>query len=191
MSIQDLGISTFRLFSPDFRGSCMVGCVLPPRLIEPVVGQGYPGYRPTGDDLAASRYHPGGQAFPWLLKDSEGKRRRNKVAAWRNGIASDYESGDCRFDPCGGHNSIFTSLLFYIFIPGPQAPTGGTLVLQPSGFASSRGNPRSQDILFASLQPPPGSCSKPPSAGVSRYRSGPWESQIGIHQSSFPALTST
>ena len=25
------------------------------------------------------------------------------VAAWRNGIASDYESGDCRFDPCGGH----------------------------------------------------------------------------------------
>src|SRR6267142_2591820 len=24
-------------------------------------------------------------------------------AAWRNGIASDYESGDCRFDPCGGH----------------------------------------------------------------------------------------
>ena len=23
-------------------------------------------------------------------------------AAWRNGIASDYESGDCRFDPCGG-----------------------------------------------------------------------------------------
>ena len=26
------------------------------------------------------------------------------MAAWRNGIASDYESGDCRFDPCGGHN---------------------------------------------------------------------------------------
>ena len=25
------------------------------------------------------------------------------MAAWRNGIASDYESGDCRFDPCGGH----------------------------------------------------------------------------------------
>ncbi|KAI8969368.1 hypothetical protein BD414DRAFT_503580 [Trametes punicea] len=25
------------------------------------------------------------------------------MAAWRNGNASDYESGDCRFDPCGGH----------------------------------------------------------------------------------------
>ena len=32
------------------------------------------------------------------------------MAAWRNGIASDYDrvkatfvSGDCRFDPCGGH----------------------------------------------------------------------------------------
>ncbi|THU85961.1 hypothetical protein K435DRAFT_868752 [Dendrothele bispora CBS 962.96] len=25
------------------------------------------------------------------------------VAAWRNGIASNYELGDCRFDPCGGH----------------------------------------------------------------------------------------
>jgi hypothetical protein len=30
------------------------------------------------------------------------------MAAWRNGIASDYESGDCRFDPCGGH-------LYFIF----------------------------------------------------------------------------
>ena len=29
-------------------------------------------------------------------------------AAWRNGIASDYESGDCRFDPCGGHLIPFT-----------------------------------------------------------------------------------
>jgi hypothetical protein len=28
------------------------------------------------------------------------------TAAWRNGIASDYESGDCRFDPCGGHWEI-------------------------------------------------------------------------------------
>ena len=28
-------------------------------------------------------------------------------AAWRNGIASDYESGDCRFDPCGGHLVYF------------------------------------------------------------------------------------
>ena len=30
-------------------------------------------------------------------------------AAWRNGIASDYESGDCRFDPCGGHLVAFFS----------------------------------------------------------------------------------
>ena len=29
------------------------------------------------------------------------------TAAWRNGIASDYESGDCRFDPCGGHCILF------------------------------------------------------------------------------------
>ena len=29
------------------------------------------------------------------------------TAAWRNGIASDYESGDCRFDPCGGHLFLF------------------------------------------------------------------------------------
>ena len=29
------------------------------------------------------------------------------AAAWRNGIASDYESGDCRFDPCGGHSVFF------------------------------------------------------------------------------------
>ena len=32
-------------------------------------------------------------------------------AAWRNGIASDYESGDCRFDPCGGH-LVFSIFLF-------------------------------------------------------------------------------
>ena len=32
------------------------------------------------------------------------------MAAWRNGIASDYESGDCRFDPCGGHLIFFCSL---------------------------------------------------------------------------------
>src|SRR6266702_6247093 len=32
-------------------------------------------------------------------------------AAWRNGIASDYESGDCRFDPCGGHSIFFLVLL--------------------------------------------------------------------------------
>ncbi len=29
------------------------------------------------------------------------------MAAWRNGIASDYESGDCRFDPCGGHELLY------------------------------------------------------------------------------------
>ena len=27
-------------------------------------------------------------------------------AVWRNGIASDYESGDCRFDPCDGHKIL-------------------------------------------------------------------------------------
>ena len=37
-------------------------------------------------------------------------------AAWRNGIASDYESGDCRFDPCGGHCIFF---LFSFFGPDP------------------------------------------------------------------------
>ena len=35
------------------------------------------------------------------------------TAAWRNGIASDYESGDCRFDPCGGH-SIFAVDLIHV-----------------------------------------------------------------------------
>ena len=34
------------------------------------------------------------------------------TAAWRNGIASDYESGDCRFDPCGGH---YIFQLFFIY----------------------------------------------------------------------------
>jgi hypothetical protein len=32
--------------------------------------------------------------------------RQRAMAAWRNGIASDYDwmvSGDCRFDPCRGH----------------------------------------------------------------------------------------
>ena len=33
--------------------------------------------------------------------------KNNTTAAWRNGIASDYESGDCRFDPCGGHSIFF------------------------------------------------------------------------------------
>lgn len=28
------------------------------------------------------------------------------MAVWRNGNASDYESGDCRFDPCLGHCSF-------------------------------------------------------------------------------------
>ena len=37
----------------------------------------------------------------------------NTTAAWRNGIASDYESGDCRFDPCGGH-SIFAVDLIHV-----------------------------------------------------------------------------
>ena len=33
-----------------------------------------------------------------------------KMAVWRNGIASDYDSvrsGDCRFDPCLGHTFPF------------------------------------------------------------------------------------
>ena len=34
-------------------------------------------------------------------------------AAWRNGIASDYESGDCRFDPCGGHYVFDFLILFF------------------------------------------------------------------------------
>jgi hypothetical protein len=33
----------------------------------------------------------------------------SNMAAWRNGIASDYESGDCRFDPCCGHILFFLS----------------------------------------------------------------------------------
>ncbi len=37
---------------------------------------------------------------------------RHHTAAWRNGIASDYESGDCRFDPCGGH-----LVMFFFFHP--------------------------------------------------------------------------
>ncbi|KAJ3540770.1 hypothetical protein NMY22_g4156 [Coprinellus aureogranulatus] len=37
-------------------------------------------------------------------------------AAWRNGIASDYESGDCRFDPCGGHTHA------EIGAPSPKSP---------------------------------------------------------------------
>jgi hypothetical protein len=48
------------------------------------------------------------------------------MAAWRNGIASDYESGDCRFDPCGGHYffelyfSLFFSLLDTTRAPAPH-----------------------------------------------------------------------
>ncbi|ELU44926.1 hypothetical protein AG1IA_01049 [Rhizoctonia solani AG-1 IA] len=43
------------------------------------------------------------------------------VAAWRNGIASDYDlyqSGDCRFEPCGGHFDVF----MLIFIPDTFEP---------------------------------------------------------------------
>ena len=36
-----------------------------------------------------------------------------KAAVWRNGIASDYESGDCRFDPCDGHRFFFVFPLIY------------------------------------------------------------------------------
>ena len=58
---------------------------------------------------------------------------RRATAAWRNGIASDYESGDCRFDPCGGHRYTFwrwslvwylDSLLFLVLdYPGHYAET--------------------------------------------------------------------
>ena len=43
------------------------------------------------------------------------------MAAWRNGIASDYESGDCRFDPCGGH-IVF---LYFSFIRALSQNDGG------------------------------------------------------------------
>jgi hypothetical protein len=33
------------------------------------------------------------------------------MAAWPNGKALDYESRDCRFDPCCGHSCI----VFYFF----------------------------------------------------------------------------
>ena len=40
------------------------------------------------------------------------------MAAWRNGIASDYDygvdkSGDCRFDPCGGQSIFFAFRVTY------------------------------------------------------------------------------
>ena len=38
------------------------------------------------------------------------------MAAWRNGNASDYESGDCRFDPCGGHGCSFAKLLIHVAV---------------------------------------------------------------------------
>ena len=44
------------------------------------------------------------------------------TAAWRNGIASDYESGDCRFDPCGGH-------LFAFFLNGVEELTFSPILL--------------------------------------------------------------
>ena len=31
------------------------------------------------------------------------------LAAWCNSNASDYESGECRFDPCGNHFFAITS----------------------------------------------------------------------------------
>jgi hypothetical protein len=41
------------------------------------------------------------------------------MAAWRNGIASDYDlsvaSGDCRFDPCGGHFDLHAVTSFFFF----------------------------------------------------------------------------
>ena len=42
--------------------------------------------------------------------------KNNTTAAWRNGIASDYESGDCRFDPCGGHYIFFVIDLIQIHV---------------------------------------------------------------------------
>ena len=51
------------------------------------------------------------------------------MAAWRNGIASDYESGDCRFDPCGGHNSSLKGVFF-----AAQLIETGNLVLLLLGF---------------------------------------------------------
>ena len=46
-----------------------------------------------------------------------GKGRFMVMAAWRNGIASDYESGDCRFDPCGGH--VFTAVVEFLALICP------------------------------------------------------------------------
>ena len=40
------------------------------------------------------------------------------TAAWRNGIASDYESGDCRFDPCGGQSFFFSFLATSLSVEG-------------------------------------------------------------------------
>ncbi|CRL21722.1 unnamed protein product [Penicillium camemberti] len=36
----------------------------------------------------------------------------NSTAGWPNGKALDYESRDCRFDPCVGHSFCFPGFLF-------------------------------------------------------------------------------
>ena len=70
------------------------------------------------------------------------------MAAWRNGIASDYESGDCRFDPCGGQEIIFGVL----FATAKQLGETGNLVLLPISFLtvmSKRGaSPPPQGVLI-------------------------------------------
>ena len=50
------------------------------------------------------------------------------MAAWRNGIASDYESGDCRFDPCGGQKA-FSFLLFPLHAQLLKAINGVRMII--------------------------------------------------------------
>ena len=62
----------------------------------PPLGTFYPIDRITCDDLGR------GAQFVQILYNKAG---------WPNGKALDYESRDCRFDPCVGQNFLFSSFL--------------------------------------------------------------------------------
>ncbi|KAJ5471208.1 hypothetical protein N7530_008565 [Penicillium desertorum] len=68
---------------------------------------------------------------------------RTFKAGWPNGKALDYESRDCRFDPCVGHIFLLLSFLFALLLEGDMVRldwwwVGGEAILVFGGGRSSK-----------------------------------------------------
>ncbi|KOS48444.1 hypothetical protein ACN38_g612 [Penicillium nordicum] len=54
------------------------------------------------------------------LERTFGTRSHNSMAGWPNGKALDYESRDCRFDPCVGHYFfLLLETIYHILVFAP------------------------------------------------------------------------